>query len=319
MSNHCGYTTEFKNVNNIADDFLLNILESNFKYYLDWSFLNIGAWFDVVINQSGIHGTNLHSNLLYTEDNYHTNGTVWQSIRKDWVWESGIIYNSGSPLPISGIYVNNNYIPYSGNTYSIDYPNGRIILDTKISKNSNVKLNYSYRYIQTYRASDSPWFDILQFGSYETDNLDIKKADNGDWSIAGNARVQMPCIVIEAVPRSRSKPYELGSTNFLIEQDLVFHVLAENKNDRNKLIDIIRLQQDNTIMLFDTNAISQDDNFPLNYIGDLNTNPIMYPDMVGQYSWRKCLIKNVNVFEIDTPHPNLYRGMVRVTTEIISE
>lgn len=318
-NNYCGYITEFKNVDSITQDFLLNILESNFKYYLDWSFLKIGAWFDVVVGQSGLYGENLHSSLSCVEDQSYPVGSVWQSIRKDWVWETGVMYNSGNPLSVSGIYVNNSYVPYSSGSFTIDYPNGRIILDEAITKYSTVKTSYSYRYVQTYRASENPWFDVLQFGSYATDNKDITKRDNGDWSIAGNARVQMPCVIIEAVPRSRSRPYELGNNNLLIEQDIVFHVLAENKNDRNKIVDILRLQQDNTIMLFDTNTISQDDNFPLDYNGNKKNNALMYPNIVGQYNWRKCLIKNISIFEIDSPHPNLYRGSIRATMEIISE
>lgn len=317
MSN-CNYNTQFKEVTKITDDFLLNILESNFKLYLDWAFLNIGSWFDSRIDQSGLYGSNFHSTLINVEDESYDDGSVWQSIRKDWVWETGILYNSGTPISISGCYVNNTYIPYSSGSFEIDYPSGRIIFDNAINKNSKVKLNYSYRYIQTHRALDNPWFDVLQFNTFETNNKDIIRQDNGDWSINSNMRVQMPCIIIESIPRSRSRPYELGNNNLIIEQDISFHILAENKNDRNKLMDILRLQQDNNIMLFDTNAISRDNNFPLDYNGNLKNNALMYPNIIDQYSWRKCWIKNANLFEINSPHPNLHRGVVRYTLEIIS-
>lgn len=318
-NNYCGYNTQFKNVDNITEDFLLNILESNFKIFLDWSFLNVGAWFDAQVNQSGFYGGNTHSSLVLSDDPSYDDGAVWQSIRKDWVWETGVTYNSTSPVNVSGLYINNTFVPYSGNTYSVDYPEGRIIFNSGIATNSKVKLNYSYRYIQVHRSIDSPWFDVLQYNTYKTNNLDITKTDSGDWSIAGNARIQMPAIIIEAIPRSRSRPYEIGNNNLLIEQDLGFHILAENKNDRNKLMDILRLQQDNTIMLFDTNSLSQNDNFPLTYLGDKKNNPKMYPNIVNDYPWRHCLIKTVNLFDIDSPHPNLHRGMVKMTTEIISE
>jgi hypothetical protein len=317
MSN-CNYNTEFKEVNKITDDFLLNILESNFKMYLDWSLLKIGSWFDARINQSGLYGSNLHSNLVYVDDGAYDDGAVWQSIRKDWVWESGIVYASGSPISVSGLYINNSYIPYSSGTFEIDYAGGKVMFDTAINTNSSVKLNYSYRYIQTHRALDNPWFDVLQFNSYQTDNPDITRNDNGEWSISSNMRVQMPCIIIESVPKSRSRPYELGNRNLVIEQDIAFHILAENKNDRNKIMDILRLQQDNNIMLFDTNKLSTDDNFPLQYNGNLKNNPLMYPNIVDQYAWRKCWIKNATLFEINSPTPDLHRGMVRYTLEIIS-
>ena len=129
----------------------------------------------------------------------------------------------------------------------------------------------------------------------------------------------MPCIVVESVPRSKSRPYELGNNNLIIEQDMAFHVLAENKNDRNKLLDILRLQQDSVIVLFNTNELAQNEDFPLNYIGDRKSSPLMYPNIAANYAWRKCWIKNVNLYEMDTFHPDLYRGLARCTVEIISE
>ena len=94
--------------------------------------------------------------------------------------------------------------------------------------------------------------------------------------------------------------------------------MAENKNDRNKLLDILRLQQDLTIELYDTNTLSQDDNYPLNYMGDKNNN-LTYPEIIDQYSWRKCFIKNISLFEMESTTPNLFQGMARATVEIISD
>lgn len=171
----CNINTTFKNVNNIAQDLLLNILESNFKTYLDWAFLNIGAWFDVSVGVSGIYGGNTHAKLLLADDPAYNDGQVWQGIRKDWVWETGVIFNSGSPIDISGVYVDSVFTPYSSGDFSVDYPLGRIIFDTEIGTDSQVEINYSYKYVQTYRASDSPWFNVLQFASYETNNPDITR------------------------------------------------------------------------------------------------------------------------------------------------
>lgn len=315
----CNINTTFKNINNIGEDLLLNILESNFKTYLDWAFLNIGAWFDVTTSSSGIYGGNKHGTLILVDDPSYDTGSAWQSIRKDWVWETGVVFSSGTPVDISGIYINNTFTPYSSGTFTIDYPQGRVLLDTAISTSSTMKLNYSYRYVQTYRANDSPWFNVLQFATYETNNKDITRTEDGDWSIGGEHRIQMPAIIIESLAKSRSRPYEIGNNNLIIEQDIAFHILAENKNDRNKLLDILRLQQDSVIVLYDTNAIAQNDLYPLDYNGDRKNNPLMYPNMVSQYGWRKCWIKNVNLFEIDSFHPYLHRGLVRATVEIISE
>lgn len=316
---NCNYNTTFKGVNSISDDLLLNILESNFKMFFDWGFLNIGAWFDAIIPNSGtIYSSfNPPSKLLLVDDPSYNAGQVWQGIRKDWVWESGISYSGNSPINISGCYVNNSFIPYSGNTFHIDYSQGRIVFDTAKSTSSNIHANYSYRYVQVYRSSDSPWFNKIQYPSLNNSQEDIQQLSTGEWSIAGIQRIQLPAIVIEAIPRSRSRPYELGNTSLWLEQDIAFYVLAENKNDRNKLLDILRLQQDLTIELYDTNSLAQDDNYPLNYLGDKN-NSLNYPDIVSQYAWRKCFIKNVNLFEMESTTPNLFKGAAKATIEIIS-
>lgn len=318
----CNNPTKFKQVYNISDDYLLNIIEGNFKTYLDWAFLNIGAWFDATINTNTMFSnSNQHAKLLYVEDPAYDDGAVWQGIRKDWVWESGVNFNESNPVSISGIYIDSIFydnIPGSG-TFEVDYPNGRIILDSGVSESSDVELNYSYRFVQTYRAIDCPWFSMLQYSSLQADNKDISRSEDGDWSIGAYQRVQLPAIIIESVPKSRSRPFEIGSNSLIIEQDIAFHILAENKNDRNKLLDILRLQQDSVIWLYNTNALAQDDNYPLNYNGNLKSNPLMYPNIIDQYKWRKCWIKNVNLFEIDSLHPTMHRGMVRATLEIISE
>jgi hypothetical protein len=316
MSN-CNYNLCFKGINNISQDMLLNILEANFKMYLDWSFLNIGAWLDAEKPQETIYGNNVHYKLIPVSDMSYSDGQVWQGIRKDWVWETGITYQSTSPKVISQVLVNGTPI-LKTNNFIIDYLSGRIIFNNPISISSIVELEYSYRFVQVHRSSDSPWFNIIQYSSFNTANNDIQQIDTGEWSIGGHHRVQLPCIIIESIPRSRSRPYEIGNTLLWLEQDMAFYVLAENKNDRNKLLDIIRLQQDATLHLFDTNLVAQNDSFPLDYNGDIKNSPLMYPNLIDQYNWRKCFIKNVNLIELDSKHTNFYQGAARATLEIIS-
>ena len=67
MSN-CDYNTCFKGVDNISQDLLLNIMEANFKMYLDWAFLNIGAWMDANIGNNALYGINKPSSLIAVND-----------------------------------------------------------------------------------------------------------------------------------------------------------------------------------------------------------------------------------------------------------
>jgi hypothetical protein len=313
----CDYNSCFKGINNISQDMLLNILEANFKMYLDWSFLKIGGWIDAEKPQDTIYGNNAHYKLIPVSDMSYVDGQVWQGIRKEWVWETDISYDSTAPITITNVLVNGISVPKTNN-FIINYPSGRLIFNNPISLSSTVELNYSYRFVQIHRSSDSPWFNIIQYSSFNTANQDIQQIDNGEWAIGSQHRVQLPCIIIESIPRSRSRPYELGNSLLWLEQDMVFYVLAENKNDRNKLLDIIRLQQDSTLQLFDTNLVAQADNFPLDYNGDIKNLPLMYPNLISQYNWRKCFIKNVNLIELDSKHTNFHQGAARATLEIIS-
>lgn len=310
-TNYC-----FKDVNNISEDLLLNILESNLKNFFDWSFLRIGAWFDSKINDTNIYGGNQQYQLVPVKDESYPDGSVWQGVRKDWVWEKGQLFQTNSPIEISGLYINGNFLP-KNNNFIINYPNGKIILNNPIALNSIVLLSHSYRNIQVYRSTDSPWLQILQQASFDTNNKDITKVSTGEWSIGPHKRIQTPCIIIESISRSRSRPHEIGNNGLIIEQDILLHVLADNRFDRNKILDIIRLQQDIGIWLYDTNQVAKNDDYPLDFNEDIKNNPLMYPDLVNKYKWRKCWFKNVSLIETLTVNTSLHQGLARVTAEII--
>jgi len=312
MNNVCQPSLVFKNVNNITEDLLLNSIEANFKLFLDWAFLSIGGWFDVTINENTLQNDS-YDKLIVADDKAYAPRAVWEAQRKDWVWEN-ITYCNRSPISNLNVKVNGTTVPNSN--YTINYPLGRIIFNTPIAASSNVRCNYSYRYVQTYRANDSDWFSLIQYnGPTTTKNID--RLSNGSWKIGTNHIIQLPAIVIESLPRSRSRPHEIGSGGLVLEQDFAFHILADNKNDRNKIVDILRLQQDLMIWLFDTNALTANNKYPLEYNGSLKTNSLMYPDIISQYPWKKCWLKNINVFEVESIDPNMHRAAVRMTAEII--
>lgn len=310
--NLCAPSLTFKNIDHITEDLLLNNIETNLKMFLDWSFLNIGAWFDVNIQEDSLQN-NDYSKLKLSNNSIYQTGTLWEAQRKDWVWEKNITCVDRTPITINNITVNNQTL--NSNSFKIDYPNGRILLNSPVSPNSSVKLNYSYRFVQVYRANDSEWFNLLQYNGPSTTKI-VDRQDNS-WKIGNNFTLQLPAIVIEALPRSRSLPHEIGSSGLILEQDFCFHIFADNKNDRNKLIDILRLQQDLVIWLYDTNKLAQDNQYPIDYDGSLKDNALMYPEIIGQYPWKKCWLRNINVFETDSVDPNLHRASVRVTAEII--
>lgn len=305
----CTIYNRFQHIGSYTDQLILNSLEVNLKLFLDHAFLSIGSWSDVSFDQTNFITSPL-CKLELDEDPSFKRGRVWISAKKDWVYDTTITYNEKSPISYNEILINDNL----ATGYYIDYINGRIIFDQPKAPSSIIKATYSYANIQTYRSSDCPWWKIIESGNIEP--KDMKSTGIGQWTIGPYHKIQMPCIVIDAVPRARNLPYELGSKSLKIEQDILFNVLTENKNDRNQLLDIIRLQQDNTIWLFNINKAAQDNKLPLNPNGSINTNGLNYNELINTYKWAKTYIKNVTLSEVASIN-GIYEGVARATFEII--
>lgn len=304
----CIINNKFQHVDSLNNSLILNTLEVNLKAFLQHALLSIGAWSDVNLNQQNLVTSSL-SDLQLTEDPAYKRGQVWSSAKKDWVYEN-VEYSSRNPITPE-IYVNNTLIQ-SG--YIIDYINGRIIFDNPKNPNSIVKAKYSYSNIQIHRSSDSLWWKLIESGL--VDPKDIKSNGRGEWSIGPHHKIQTPCIVIDAVPRAINYPYELGAKSLKIDQDVLFNVLAENKNDRNQILDIIRLQQDNTIWLFNINKAAQANKLTLDHNGSINPVGLDYTNLVNEYKLAKTFFKNISLSEVMSIN-GIYEGVVRVTFEII--
>lgn len=311
--------------NALGDYFLLNNLEVNLEQWLNWSLLQMGNWFDV---DYSVGGTNTAfpktadpARLRLVDDPNYTDGQVWAGFRKDWVWETGVDYVS----PVDSLTYNPNTVSVyvddvlqNSSDYAVNYRLGRVIFNTAISTTSVVRAEYAFRWVQTYTMKDARWFRELQFGSFRGDDSHFLQADSegGGWSINGQHRVQLPAIVVEAVPRGTSQGYELGNGSLVIDQDVLFHVVAEDSFIRNNLVDALRVQKDKTIVLFDTDAIISADDWPLDSNGDI-ANSNVYPDLVTSHTYKKCWFHDAVLSEVEAIHPDLYEGTVRGTLQVV--
>lgn len=306
--------TTFHHVESIGHKHRISSLEDNIKDFIDWSFLHIGGFINVSGTTSGLYGSNF--NTLKPVNEPSQTSRVWEAPRKDWVYESGVTYKNISPLSISGIYVNNTFLPSptgSGNYgYNINYPLGRIEFNNNISSTSNITLNYSYRYVQVYKANDSAWWKEIQSETYNPANIKT----SGDYAITANHRVQMPMVMIETIPRTVLTPRELGNTDNIIIQDLLLHVFSENINQRNSLVDILVLQKDKTISLYNYNNVVKDGVYALNKNGSINPTGLNYDQLSENYRRHWCTIKNSSISELNTYTTSLYNGIVRWSVEI---
>ena len=316
----CEPYTKFNKVSHIGNTLLSSEIENNMKWFLDWAFLGIGGWSNVTMPTSGAFGGTFDTLRLVNDPSY-SNGQVWEGARKDWVWETGSSYEGHDPIQISGVYVNGVLKGTGDATYGhhYNYPLGRVVFDNPISTSDTVKVEYSYRNVQVYVADEAPWWDALQYNSLRVDDPYYSSTGSGSWGILANHRVQMPAIVLETVPRRRFKPYQLGDTSQFVQQDIVFHIVGENRWWRNQLVDILSYQIDSQVWLFKTDTLIESGAYPLDYRGMKVASPLNYNNVVNtpQYRYLLARMTDMSITEMESYDARLHEGTVRATLEVV--
>jgi hypothetical protein len=295
--------TNLAGVTSYGDPLFSDQLEKNLVSFFQWGLLGVGAFANVRLASSGAYGGN-YSNLRLgdfdsTNSNY-SKGQVWEGIRHDWVWESGVEYTT-QPIQISGVYVNGSFKPTSGvgpYAHHINYPLGRVIFDSPISATARVAVEHSYRYVHV-TSSDTMWWRNIQFNSLRADDFQIAQYGSGAWSILAENSIQLPAMVVEVLPRLTQYGYEMGNQVKTTLKDVFFHILTEDTFNRKQLFDIITYQQDKTIIGFDLTAIYNSGVTPLNSEGTPVPGFLTYPQLVkpvedGGFARRKIIFKTVN-------------------------
>jgi len=70
--------------------------------------------------------------------------------------------------------------------------------------------------------------------------------------------------------------------------------------------------------MFDSNKIADSGAFPLNSFGYTVSGAPRYPELVDDYGCETFRMKDTTVQAVDMINSNLYAGVVRITTELIS-
>lgn len=311
-----------KGFNTVFDATLNNEIQDGLVEYFDWALLEKGNYFNVTRGELSPSGQDYSRLRLSSNDNYSL-GKVWEGFRKNWVWQSGLSF---SPAPIvgtnntkpgiSGVYINDIFYPSTtSGTYAhyVDYTNGKIIFNNAIPSGSKVQAEHSYKWINVVYADAVPWLNEVQNKTLEPGNTFLQK-DKGMYNIPPEARLQLPAIAIELVPNRTFKGYQLGGGQW-VYTDVLFHCIAEDEYTRNKLVDIVSLQSDKNIELFNSNLINSSGAFPIDYRGTPVSGALRYPDLVDKFNGGLLRITNVNVQQMNMINNNLYGGVVRITTE----
>lgn len=267
--------TSFKGTSSIGEYSFNEILEHNIISYLDWSFLGIGAFTNINISSSGAYGGSA-AKLRLVNDRRYSTGQVWEGFRTNWVWQTGVAY-SIQPVDISGVYVNNSFLPIN-NGYYIDYPNGRVIFNTGIATTSTVKLEHSFKWVNVVSADIIPWFREGQTRSFRLDDTKFN-IGSGIWNQNSETRVQLPAIAVEIIKTKNFKGYQLGGGHWIYTR-VILHVLAEDDMAANRLTNILANQVTGSIFAYDLNKVKAANRFPLTYRGSRNPFAVMYPQMI---------------------------------------
>jgi hypothetical protein len=321
MSNYLN----LKGFNSVFDTTLNNEIQDNLVEFLDWALMEKGNYQNVTLGELSPNGQDYSKLRMADDDNNASTGTVWEGFRKNWIWQSGIshtpspIVSNNNAIPgISGIYVNDTFYPASTTgvySHKVDYFHGRIIFDNPIPSGSKVQAEYSYKYINIIYANNLPWIREIQYRSLDFP-LSFNNNDRGEFDVPPESRVQLPAIAIEVVPRRTLRGYQLGGGQF-VDTDVIFHCLAEDEFTRNKLVDIISLQNEKTILMFNSNSIASSGDFPLDYRGVPVSGALRYPDLISKHYRGGLRLKNTTVQGMDLINTNFYAGIVRLTVETI--
>jgi hypothetical protein len=266
--------TSFNGISNIGDDTHGEIIRKSIGAYIDWAFLEAGAYFNVNIGASGVYGGD-RSQLRLVKDPRATLGTVWEAYRQNWVYESGI-NRSNAPIQISGVYVNNTFLPINSGYY-IDYENGRVVFNTPIATTSTVKVAYSHKWVDV-SIDSSNLNRRVQNNSFRVDDNFFNQS--GVRAILAEKQIQLPAIVIEPPVTRDYEGYQLGGNQWC-RPDVVLHVFAEDEPTALKIANILSNQINGTIYAINIDRLSQDGKLPLKSNGSKNTSGINYPQIIA--------------------------------------
>lgn len=274
------------------------ILNENVCNFLDWSFVNAGAYIT------------FNTNLQQQNNKNYTSGTVWQAPHSNFVWESGI--QKGSPAYLSGVYINNIFSPLNSG-YHVDYHNGNLIFDSPTS--GTVNLTYSTKWISISDAKDVPFFARLREKAYLDNNF--HKQDFSPY----NTRVNLPTICVETIRRN-NEPFELGGWTRTAKSDIKLHIIGERKADVERISDILIDQDDKAFWLFESNKVESSGAYPFNASGILVNPTHTYEKLIqlnqdGGYRYAKCYIREPFGEDITVLNKNTYFKTVTWKTETV--
>ena len=296
---------EFKgiNVGGYAGYELTSIITTNLKWWLDWGFLNNGAY--------GIHKyADPTSQLMLLHDNRYEDGRVWSGYGREWVWESGVVPASGmeAPFRVSGVYIDGTFYPKDTTgmfSHKIDYQNGRIIFNSPQTSGADVRAEYCSRYILVENA-DNP--NCRQLMSWIDE--DFTERQNPSSNTLKDLQVWLPAVFID-VGATRQRGLQLGGGQ-IKTISIILYVFADSINDRDLLKNWLDYQGRSAFYLADLNQID----FPLNAYGEIVDGATNFVELAEDHPWKKIRLMDSSSSKVPALSNTLFRGKVIWSAEV---
>lgn len=100
---------------------------------------------------------------------------------------------------------------------------------------------------------------------------------------------------------------------------MLLYIFADSAIERNNLSDIIRLQKEKTLLMYDINKIIKNGVYPLNYDGQINNSGQNYTNLLSNpsYCYLKLFVKDVSLLGLENYSKKLFWCILRMTTQTI--
>lgn len=268
------------NVNYFAEYSFEDQVLQNVITFIKYGLLEIGAFYNIRRGQSDAVGNDA-SRLRPVGIQGIQNYTIYGGLKSDWIWESGISlkYNGELPISISGIWVNNSFIPngtkYAGTGWYINYNNGWVVFNHPIQSTGMVQVEHSLRAVGVYSCESKIYKNIINNYMNRDDwNAMGSGIDNNNY----NYRAYLPALFVDIISYN-SEPMEIGTRNKWANATLSLNSVAMTPEERKRISDICLMLEDKSFTGYNINNAPR----PLSVSGTINSGALTWPNLTTNY------------------------------------
>ena len=211
-----------------------SLLEFNIQRHLEREFIDMGLYSNAASGQMRTGGQRI--DVLTRQK-----PRIYNSFFNNWIEETDSVGITGAlPINVSGVVINGAFHARNTSPFfpAIDFENGRVIFGADIAIAATVEAIFSYKHVHV----DFPRTELIPLLFSELkDNV-----TGTNTSIPSGLLVQLPIVVIDLQDRV-SSPRQLGGGT-VQSQQVVFHILANNRRDMNRLVDQLSTRSDREVI-----------------------------------------------------------------------